>query len=732
MKWGRLGIAMITALQFQALQVHATASLKTGQAKVEGIDTSLFPIETSPITGTSVDDLFPTTPRITPGGSQTGGITGGTIGGGSSSGSTTGSTQQKGGSGVTMTTVANMKADFKCSLFENSDAVDILSAVNSLNAAVGSPSCGGGSGINVQGVQDNNKKISDAVTALNGFLENPDSVKPENAATIVNNVDVAIRAANSLATTFANTDVMNKNCRDQMSGGQVALALNDIVNGLTPYALMAASMTGGTAAVPFIVGGSVITSAISSMNKIVTENSTKISDAQTRRAVVENTCQFIRLDQKYKFLIKNRDEQVSRISQEISQSQSLFSAKIHNLSKMTNNLVTQKNALSNTSLDIDKDVASASAQLALDKQFITSTSDDIKVCQIGIQLASIAQQPNSYVEIMLDSVNKAMVAYGSTSIAEANALKFSGNIAMNSLVQMASQQFTINSDFSSCAKATRSFVETVEQSAALSKRIIKLAQDNLDKALKASPDYGQFQTHLAALNQKQLQAERVTSSLDNLKKYANTFTQSEIDSEMDRLRVGLFGQRTMGINSPVMAWFTYTQGLHKAAVQKFKDGLNSLRQAAYAKSASGQNPVNNTIGGLFLNKKQMDKDWNDALNLVSYNAANLKQGTAAYDNACRELQDVWNRWTSAVDHLSAIESFCSMISPYIYDNRAEDQTLVQMCRGLTNSYSMYGGSQSTVSTLQTMKDALVKDHSSEWALFLKKKVDALNCPQPTL
>ena len=142
--------------------------------------------------------------------------------------------------------------------------------------------------------------------------------------------------------------------------------------------------------------------------------------------------------------------------------------------------------------------------------------------------------------------------------------------------------------------------------------------------------------------------------------------------------------------------------------------------------------MNNTIGGLFLNKKQMDKDWNDALNLVSYNAANLKQGTAAYDNACRELQDVWNRWTSAVDHLSAIESFCSMISPYIYDNRAEDQTLVQMCRGLTNSYSMYGGSQSTVSTLQTMKDALVKDHSSEWALFLKKKVDALNCPQPTL
>ncbi len=726
MKWGRLGLAVITLIQFQSLQLHA-ATTAAGRIKVEDIDSSLFPIETTPATGTSVDDLFPTQPRI-PGasGSQSGGSSVGSSGGGSSSGGS-----QKPGTG-TNPKDSGLKGEFRCNLFENTDTADILSAVNSLNQAVGSPSCGGGSGINVQGVQDNNKKISDAVKALQGFLENPETVQPESASAIVNNVDIAIRAANALATTFASTDVMNKNCRDQMSGGQVALALNDIVNGLTPYALMAATMTGGTAAIPFIVGGSAITGALSSMNKIVTENSTKINDAQVRRAVVENTCQFIRLDQKYKFLIKNRDEQVSKISKEVTNSQRTFSAKISSLSKPLNNLVLRKNALSSTSLEIDNDLGNAVAQLAMDKAFVTSTTDDIKICQIGIQLASMTQESGSYVNTMLGSVDKAMIAYGSTSIAEARALKFSGQIAVNSLNQFASTQFTMNSDFSGCAKATKSFVETVEQSAGLSKRIVKLAQDKLDKELKASPDYNQFQSHLMALNQKQLQAERVTGSLDNLKKYATSFSQSEIDAEMDRLRAGLFGQRTMGINSPVMAWFSYTQGLHRSSVTKFKEGLASVRNRAYAMTKSGQDPVNTTMGGLIVNRRQMDQDWDNAFQLRLFDAANLKNGTTEYTNACRELQDVWNRWTAAVDHLSALESFCSMIEPYIYDNRQEDRVLVQMCRGGQSTASFYGVSTVSDSTLQQMKNTLVKEHTSEWALLLKTKVDALACPQPSL
>ncbi|HWU44239.1 MAG TPA: hypothetical protein VN132_12400, partial [Bdellovibrio sp.] len=479
MKWGRLGLAMITLVQFQTVQVYG----ETTHQKVESIDSSLFPIETQPVTGTPIDDLFPTQPHITPGDGSNGNGTGKTQTGNqqkpTNGNTTTGGTTTNGnGSMKTADTT------FKCSLFENTDFKDVLSAVNSLNQAVGSPSCGGTS-INVQGIQDNNKKIADAVKALNGFLENPETVQPENAAAIVNNVDIAVRAANALATTFGSSDLMNKNCRDQMNGGQVALALNDIINGLTPYALMAATMTGGTAAVPFIVGGSVITGALSSMNKIVTENSTKINDAQVRRAIVENTCQFIRLDQKYKFLIKNRDEQVSKISKEITASQNLFSQKVDGLSKKTSGLVNRRNALSDTSSSLDKKLSAAVNQLAMDKAFVVGTTDEIKICQIGLQLASLSQDQSSYVATMLNSVDEAMLAYGSSNIAEARALKFSGQIALNSLNQMASQQFTMNSDFSGCAKAAKSFVETVEQSGALAKRIVKVAQDNVDKELKS-------------------------------------------------------------------------------------------------------------------------------------------------------------------------------------------------------------------------------------------------------
>lgn len=743
LKWSQLSIAVAVLLQVQSIQVHAESRRINGSTKGSSssnsnsnnnIDISLFPIEVTPSTGGTVDDLFPTQPRITPGtgsNSNQNGNTGGNSGG---SNSNSGGSSSSGGSqktpGSTGTTVrpSDVKAEFKCSLFENSDYADILSAVNSLNQAVGSSACAGTS-INVQNIQDNNKKITDAVKALTGFLENPETVQADSASAIVSNVDTAIRAASSLANTLANTDLMNKSCRDQMSGGQVALALNDIINGLTPYALMATTMTGGTAAVPFVVGGSVITSAISSMNKIVTENSTKIADPQVRRAIIENTCQFIRLDQKYKFLIKNHVDQVSKISQEIANSQNLFSTKVSNLSGMTSSLVNRKNALSTTSMDIEQGLSSASAQLALDKSFVNSTSDDIKICQIGIQLALMTSEQDSYVTQMLDSVDKAMIAYGSNSIAEAYALKFSGQIAISSLKSLQGQQFTINSDFSSCAKATRSLIETVEQSASLSKRIIKLAQDSVDKELRLSPDYNQFQAHLKALNQKQLQAERVTSSLENLRKYANSFAQSEIDAEMDRLRRGLFAQKTLGINSPVMAWFTYTQNLHRSAVKQFTDGLQALRQRAYTMTTSGKNRIGWNGGSV--NNERITKDWNDAYQLRVFDADRLAAGSADYMTACREMQDVWGRWVTAVDHLSAIESLCSMIEPYVFDNRDEDKALVLMCRGITSAPTIYTSAK-TDSTFQQMKNSLISDYTAGWAVYLKSKIDALSCPQPTM
>jgi hypothetical protein len=77
-----------------------------------------------------------------------------------------------------------------------------------------------------------------------------------------------------------------------------------------------------------------------------------------------------------------------------------------------------------------------------------------------------------------------------------------------------------------------------------------------------------------------------------------------------------------------------------------------------------------------------------------------------------------------------------MIDPYIYDNRTEDQALVQMCRGFHNlgSSSTQGiavyFAQDKNSKLEMSKQALIRDQSSNWAQLLKQKLDGLACPKP--
>ncbi|MFM6928585.1 MAG: hypothetical protein ACKOX6_08980 [Bdellovibrio sp.] len=720
MKWSRLGLALLTALQVQTVSAGQVRGVNRGAG---ALDAGLFPIDISPTGGTSVDDLFPTQPRvgITP--PQNG--NGKNNNGGNNNNNNSGVNNGGANPAVGIIRDSGVKEEFRCNLFTNSEYADIMSAANLLNQAVGSTTCGN-AGLNAQQVVTNNKTITDAVKDLQQYLDKPETVQPDQIPQIVSKVDGAIRAANSLATTFANSDLVNKDCRSQMSGGQIALAINDMINGLTPFALMAATMTGGTAAIPFIVGGTAITGALSSMGKIVNENSTKIGDASVRRAVVENTCQFIRLDQKYRFLMQSRDQQILKISAEMNSTRNLMSAKIPGVSANTNGLMARSAALSQASLNLENVLSDASSALDLDRQFVKGTTDDIKICSLGIQLAEMADDNTSYIATMLNSVNGAMVVYGSTNVPQARALKMSGDMAINSLKSMATAQFNFNSDFSGCARATKSLLETVAQSATLSRQLVKVTQAALDKELSLSPEYAQIQARANLLKQKTRQAARITNSLDNLRKYATSFNQSEIDAEMDRLRSGLFKSRSFGVSSPVMAWFDYTSGLQKSSVSKFRDGFNSIKNRAYRFTSTGSNSTfTNAIIAQDPNGADLIyKNYEIAGRLETINLKNLPRGSRGYNDVCREMNDVWNRWVTVIDHLAAVESFCQMIDNYIYDNRSEDSAVVQMCRGSQKS----AGIGNNLSGLGKMKSSLIQDKSNALAALIKKRIVEFGCP----
>lgn len=713
---GRLSMAFLMLL---TIQVRPAWAAKTSSLDEAG----LLPIETSNVNKNLMDELFgpkvgngttpvPTTNPLTP---STGGL--GPVLGGRPAPTATPTTGTK----TQTITQSKVGDEFRCNLFESVPYSEILSAVNALNAAVSSPACAGDSAINVKSIVENNKAILDTVEELRGYVEHQETIQEPKVAEISNKVDVAIRAATSIANSFAQTDLLRKECREAMSSGEIAVSIGEIINGLTPYALMATSlMTGGTAAIPYIVGGSVITGAVSSMTKIIAENGVKVEQADVRRAIVENTCQYIRLDQKYKFLIRSRQEQISKISKDLTASQRLFSAKLGSLPGGTSELVERKNILSSSATSINHTLTSFRGQLELDKQFMKSTSDEIKICQLGIQLSILSKDPSSYVSRMLSTLDQALIAYGTTNVAQAQALKMSSNLAIRNLEYVGANQFSGEVNFQQCANSTKSFIETIDQSGTLAKQLVKLSQDSIERGLQDSKEYSQYKARLSTLNQKQYQAERITQSLDKLQAYANTITQSEIDSEMHKLRNGLFNNSFMGLSSsPVLKWFEYVNGLERAEVTRFNNGLNSLRSRAYRMTPSGERLLTTAYGSYRqTDPKQAQIDYKNAQNLVPFNLKQVALGSKDHDNVCRELQDVWTHWAAALDHLAAADAFCNMIEPYVYDNRPEDRSLVLMCRGIGTAIP---------STISKMKNDLVKNYTRDWALLIESRISALAC-----
>jgi hypothetical protein len=619
---------------------------------------------------------------------------------------------------------ATVGQDFQCNLFENTPLSEMLSSLTALGTVVNRPGCQGT--VNLQSVVAENNKIAEVIKNLRPYVENPETVSAEKVGEIGAAVDVAIQSASNLAATFANTAAFSKECREGMNAGQIATSLNSVINGLTPYALMAAGLTAGTAAVPFIVGGAVLTTAISSVAQIVDQNTVNIGDPLVRQAVVENTCQFIRLEQKYKFLIKGRKDQIRRISQEISISQSMFSSRVKGVSPAINALLVRRGAIEQTAREMNDQLGNVDAQFQSDKVFFNTAGNALTACNFGVAVAKTTDDKTSYSSVMLGSLDQAMAVYGKSSGVQGDTLKSNAAMAIQSLKAFSASPTHSEDDIKNCATMAKSLVKTVEDSAMVSKQLLKLAKGNVERDLQKNKDFGMLRASIGAMDQKKVQADRVTDSLETLRRFANAITQSEINSSMDKIRRSLFSRSKMIFKAPVLKWFEYTEQLHKADVDKFSNGLGSLRATAYKLTPSGKASV---LPRLASGRATLIKDQEDAKQLRPFNLKNVPLDTQVHANVCRELRDVWDRWVKSVDHLMAMNSFCGLLEPYVYDNRDEDAELVAICR--SDKKERPGKNGTPVSHLVALKNKLITEYKRDWALVIDKKLDELVCLDST-
>jgi ElaB/YqjD/DUF883 family membrane-anchored ribosome-binding protein len=612
-------------------------------------------------------------------------------------------------------------AEYQCNLFESPPLGEVLSSINALKAVVVPPACDGK--VNMQNVVAENNKIAQVVKDFRQYVDNPDLITAEKAGEIGNGVDVAIQSAATIAATFANT-ALSKKCREGMDAGKVATSISSVINGLTPYALMASSVTGGTAAVPFIMGGAVLTGVVSNIGQIIDQNTTNLEDEMVRRAVVENTCQYIRIEQKYRFLIQDRKAQMKLITQDVKASESMFSAKVKRMSPQTNALIARKNAIDLTVREINAALATTSDQFKGDREFFKQNETNVQTaCNFGVNVAQTTDDKTSYASVMLASLDQAMAAYGRNSGVQAATLKSNAQTALKDLKAYATKANHSAAETKACAETSKYFVKTIEDSASTSKQLLKFAKTAVDGQLQKTAEYSMLSASIGTLDQKKIQAQRVANSLDQMKAFADTMTRSEIDNSMKNIRESLFARNWKVLKSPVEKWFNRSEKLHTNSIAEFRKGLESLRKQALALGTNIKTaPVVVKAGATTVQRYPDVRS--DAQQLKTFTLKNVPLESEAHRNVCRELRGVWDMYGVAIRQLASMNAFCGLIEPYLLDARKEDHELVVWCRG----DRMKNGGQSKI---LAAKNDLVKDHIKDWAMVVGRRLNELACVDPT-
>lgn len=236
--------------------------------------------------------------------SGSGGTNTGTGSGGAAAGSTT-TTPRTTNTAPVQNNAANKMQPakvpdaFACPIFDNGPHKELLSAIDSLSLQIAaSKECSGDPSVNA--IKQNGETIKQQVESLQNvmMITDPSQV---NTANIEASITSALGAVQNIGNVLSNNAFLNSKCGSEtMTTGKALLAFNDIINGLSPYALFAVSMNAALApALPFVIGGIVATSGISVLGKMIDDATIDMTNPTHRKAVVVNTCQFVKISKKY-------------------------------------------------------------------------------------------------------------------------------------------------------------------------------------------------------------------------------------------------------------------------------------------------------------------------------------------------------------------------------------------------------------------------------------------------
>ncbi len=784
--------------QFSFANIVAEKPAPSKKQRYANLDEGLFPIlvtnppggSTSnspflpPATGTGNDlpnlPSLPSLPTL-PG---TGSFPGSTFPGSSFPGSTIGTGggifgDNFGGYGNTQ-----VPTEFACPLFETNPYESIFRALDAMGAAMRiTPAC---AGVNqnqqnqyYQTVQSNADSIRQSITALRAIQANPDILQNTSSQELESMMQTAIGAVNNISVTLSSNPIMNNQC-GKATTGKTLLAFNEILNSLAPVALViaAANPAAGAATKLALMGATMIPSAISQTAQFIKSNTVDISNPEIRKAILQNTCQFMKVYQKINFIRYKEEDNLDEIKNTLNASTNKYRQRYQSVSSSLLQGMRYK-------YDMEKALGELEIRIAQDRvnlNFINSKlqslgNDNERICFAGKNLVQNSRDAETFPASVVRNIEYTMTALesneggggftgfdsltnGLPNLPGASNTTTTDSVtttAQSPLVQEGEELYMaytksrnrvsaladvvingtditqVDRATTMCAQEVKTWAKRIGDTINFLSKSINSERVEIDQILSVNPDYKTWNREYNKLRSERKTVSTVTKVLREMSRSDAVFVRTELAQRANDLKNTLFN-RTAGMlsKSPVEAWLQNNIDMHQNSISQFIHFLRLLQKGAGELTTTG-----GTSGAAMMGMGSVDvgmsvmlnpQVWNDMVtevNLSNINLKNLPKGSRKQEIACQQLRLGVVKFNEAKDYLGSAQFMCDMIDPVVSDTNSK---IIQICRGSTTF------NDTKKSTLEQFRQKMSSRGSSgsqksmqDSANLLKKRAKDLQC-----
>lgn len=618
--------------------------------------------------------------------------------------------------------------NYTCPLVDQETNVDLLTALDVLQRAIQTPlECRNDA--NLGNAVKTQELMRNAALEIRRLWNDPDHLS-ENLVNFDVQLQTLVTGVSLLSDTLSNNSLLNSNCgKEMMTSGKALLAMSDLITGVAPYALFAASAASSLAvAVPYVVG----VVGLSGMVKLVAQlsnNKTPLNMDiyEHRQTLLKITCEYDRVATKIRYLKLAQSGKIDMLTREIS---NLNNVLFYDQQAFGNSL----DEILNNRKEFYKKIDEVRVQMYIDirshnelRKYLARASDDSMSCSLGKQILNNIQTGKFPISIKNNFKNLLDISVPHDELG-LNATYGQFDFAIDQLRSNVENSNGYQSIY--CGQATHRFVNTLERILQTIEEELIAQEELYENKLSENPTYRNWYAKTSNIDKDRETLKRVVTTMQKVSQDSSVMSQSELDQRMESLRAALFGTSGFSVPffntvSPVESWLQHTSDVHSRSISKFNKSLSSLMDEVGEMRINQHKKityhVDETVSIL---PKTILNEWFlldvNETNFTFIAPSRFPVGSKQQEVICQRLEEVWLSWDASMRHLTAMKHLCDNIASFIDSSTSKE--IVNIC-----GRRHIDGTDVTDSLIAKTESKLLTKGFKSLALKTSSKLSELKC-----